>query len=239
MKQTKMAWLAGLVLVAAAMWGTGCSSLTPEALEAGAAQARKLAGTAGIEERLAAVEERMAAGEERDRLAYAFTWLTAEKAGITETAARDWLAGRTAPSEDEAEEPAADVDAVEFAKLKWKFGGKDGSKAALSSPRLSGLKAGSKSISYKWEQGLSDWGLSNGDAGALACLFVERSDGEIVGGKFDWVSTSRSSRGLENIFEGYSGWTLDGVPNPAKCYFVVLSSDGRKRSNIVGAEWKR
>jgi len=211
---------------------TGCSTLSPKALDGAAAQARKLAGTEGLAERLVALEE-------QGRMTYAFTWMTAEKAGISETEARDWLAGKTAPDGEEEETPAADVDAVEFARLEWKFGGVDGSRAALSSPRLSGLKAGASSISYKWEKGLGDWGLSNGDAGALACLFVEREDGGIVGGKFDWVSTSRSNRPLKNVLEGYVGWTLEGVPNPCKCYFVVISQDGRKRSNVIGAEWKR
>ena len=231
MKKRNRTWMAGLAAAMALL--TGCAALTsPEAQEAVAAQARKLAGTDGLEARLAAIEE-------QSRLTYAFTWLSAEKAGITETAARDFLAGRTAPADDEAEEPAADVDAIDFASLQWKFGGFDGAKAKLDSPRLSGLKAGSKSISYKWETGLSCWGLSNGDAGALACFFVEREDDSVVGGKFDWVSTSRATRNLTNVFEGYGGWSLDGVPNPAKCYFVVVSKDGRKRSNIVGAEWKR
>lgn len=233
MKKWRMAVVAAAAVLAAGICG-GCAALSQavESPEELAAQARRAIGTEAIAERLDALEEQ--AG-----LTYAFTWLTAEKAGITETAARDFLAGRTAPADDEDEEPAADVDAIDFARLDWTFGGFDGSKAKLDSPRLSGLKAGSKSISYKWKTGLSGWGLANADAGALACFFVERDDGSVVGGKFDWVSTSRATRNLTNVFEGYHGWSLDGVPNPAKCYFVVVSSDGRKRSNIVEAEWKR
>ena len=231
LKNRKALWKTCVMAVFAAVL-TGCSSLSPEALDGAAAQARKLAGTEGVLERLAALEE-------QGRMTYAFTWLTAEKAGISETEARDWLEGKTAPDGEEEKTPAADVDAVEFALVEWTLGGVDGSRAALSSPRISGLKAGAKSLSYKWEEGLDDWGLSRDDAGALACFFVEREDGEIVGGKFDWVSTSRSSRGLENVFGGYGGWTLEGVGNPCKCWFVVVSKDGRKRSNVVGAEWKR
>ena len=218
---------------------TGCSTIrkiwtSEETQSAIAADVQRLAGT----DKLAA---KFDAAEERAQLAYAFTWLTAEKQGITETDARDFLAGKTKP-EDEAEEAEpvpADVDAVDFALLQWKFGGVDGSKAKLDSPRVADLRASDSSIRYTWKTGLSGWGLANADAGALACLFVERSDGSIVGGKFDWVSTSRSSRGLENVFGGYNGWSLEGVPNPTRICFVVLSADGRKRSNVVSAEWSR
>lgn len=227
-----------MFLLALLLFSSGCSTLrkvwTSEETQAAiAADVQKLAGT----DKLA---ERFDAAEERAELMYAFTWLAAQKQGITETDARDWLAGRSGQAEDvQDEEAEQDVDALDFAALQWEFGGVDGSKAKLDSPRLSGLKAGSKTISYKWEKGLSGWGLADGDAGALACFFVEREDGSVVGGKFDWVSTSRNTRGLENVFEGYSGWTLEGVPNPCKCYFTVVSKDGRKRSNVIGAEWKR
>lgn len=235
MKKRIWTWLAA-VLAAAAF--SGCAAFTsPEAqeqIQEGLAKtARKLAGT----DELGA---KFDAAAERAELTYAFVVLAAEKQGITETQARDWLAGRSeSPEESEESEGPADVDAAEFSSLQWKFGGVDGSKARLDSPRLSGLKAGGESISFKWESGLSAWGLADGDAGALACWFVEREDGSIVGGKFDWVSTSRSTRGLGNVFEGYHGWTLEGVPNPCKAYFVVVSKDGKKRSNVVGAEWKR
>ena len=96
------------------------------------------------------------------------------------------------------------------------------------------------SLGYSWSgDTLASWGLSNGDAGAYACLFVLRSDGKWVGGKFDWISTSRTSRGLENIYNGYGGWSLAGVPNPCSCAFVIVSGDGKKRTNVIGGSWSR
>lgn len=228
--------LAAAVLAACAL--SGCAGLTsPEAqeqIQEGLAKtARKLAGT----DELGA---KFDAAAERAELTYAFVVLSAEKQGITETQARDWLAGRETGDADEDEEDAKDVDAVEFASLQWKFGGFDGSRAKLSSPRISGLKAGASGISYKWDVGLSGWGLAKDDTGgAMACWFVEKEDGSIVGGKFDWISTSRRTRDFKNVLTGYVGWTLEGVPNPCKAWFVVVSLDGKKRSNVVGAEWKR
>ena len=233
MKRLKMAWLAGLVLAA---WFTGgCAALkSPETQEAIVQQAQKLVGTDQV-------LQRFDAAEERQQLTYAFAWLTAEKAGITETQARDWLAGRGQGGDGDArdEEDAKAVDAVEFSSLRWEFGGVDGSRAKLSTPRISGLKASASGISYKWDANLSSWGLATDQAEAMACWFVEKEDGSIVGGKFEWIATSRRTRSLENVLTGYGGWKLDGVPNPCRCWFVVVSKDGKLRSNVVGTEWKR
>ena len=206
-----------------------------------AADVQRIAGTDAIAANTAGLADRVGVLEDQARLTYGLVGAIARAQGITATDARDWAAAQD-PAPPEEEEKPADADnpdAVDFGKLAWKVGGKDCHGAKLDSPRLSRLKASAKGISYKWDTGLSGWGLSNAEAGALACLFVERSDGAIVGGKFDWVSTSRASRGFENIFAGYNGWSLEGVPNPCRIYYVVVSSDGRKRSNIVSAEWKR
>ena len=229
--------LATIVCLAlAALAAGGCAALrAPETQEQFAAQAQKLVGTDKV-------LQRFDAAEERAQLAYAFSWLMAEKQGISETQARDWLAGRSSDdseSSEDSEESPADVDDADFAQFQWKFGGVDGSKAKLSSPRISGLKVGASSISYKWDKDLSAWGLAKDQATALACWFVEKEDGSIVGGKFEWIATSRRTRSLDNVLTGYGGWKLDGVPNPCRCWFVVVSEDGKLRSNVVGAEWKR
>jgi hypothetical protein len=201
-----------------------------------ASQVRKLTGA----ERLESLEDRVSALADQQQLIYGYAASLAAAQGITPTAARDWVSEQDGAEEEmEAVEPAEEVDAIEFGKLQWSFGGVKGGKAELSSPRLSELKASATSISYTWDVGLAGWGLAHSEAGALCCWFVEKENGEIVGGKFDWVSTSRRTRSLENVLDGYKGWSLDGVPNPTKCFLVVISSDGRKRSNVVGAEWKR
>lgn len=95
-------------------------------------------------------------------------------------------------------------------------------------------------MSYRWTgPTLRSWGLSDGNAGALACFFVQRADGRWVGGKFDWISTSRTTRGFENIRARYRGWTLSGVPNPCPCAFVIVSSNGKKRTNVIAGTWRR
>ena len=121
--------------------------------------------------------------------------------------------------------------------LVFRYGGVDGS-AAKEDPRcrISGLRIGRDSLSFKWETGIpSDW--RRGDTGkgpmVLSCAFCQASDGRWIGGKFDWIDTARSSRPLENIRTGYGGWNAaawDAAPRRAFC---ILSADGRMRSNLI------
>ena len=131
------------------------------------------------------------------------------------------------------------MDAVSYGSLNWTYGGvKHASASFDSSVILSGLSFSSSSLSFTYVKDLSNWGLSFGDAGALACLFVQKADGSWVGGKFDWISSSRTSRGLSHT-SNYNGWTLAGVPNPCAAAFVIVSADGKKRSNVLAGTWSR
>lgn len=134
--------------------------------------------------------------------------------------------------------PAATVDQLDYALLRWQYGGVNASGAKLDSPRLSSLSCNGRAVSYRWDVGMSGWGLSNGDAGAICAVFFER-DGKWIGGKFDWVSVSRSNRELKHV-ETYNNWPSSGIKLPwrGRVAFVVVSADGRRRSNVVIAEAK-
>ena len=131
------------------------------------------------------------------------------------------------------------IDAVDYSLLRWEYGGFNGSRATLDSPRLSNLtlRNGNR-IHYRWDVGLDGWGLGRADAGALACVFFDRN-GKWVGGKFDWVSTSRSDRELKHV-QSYSNWPSSGITLPwgGKVAYVVVSPDGKRRSNVVVSEAK-
>ena len=151
---------------------------------------------------------------------------------------RDWRDSQTnAPAVPPG---AQDADEAEYSAFTWAYGGFDGSRAALSEPRIASLRMdGMSGLSYRWAgPDLSVWGLGHTDAGALACLFVRRSDGSWIGGKFDWISSSRTTRDFKNL-GGYNGWTLAGIPNPCRAAFVIVSADGRRRSNVITADWRR
>jgi hypothetical protein len=127
-------------------------------------------------------------------------------------------------------------DELNYGLLKWKYGGFNGSNATLDpNVQISGLtNRGGKHLFYRWEKGLSAWGMSHTDhTGAICAAFFEK-DGEWIGGKFDWVSTSRSDRELKHV-EYYNNWGSSGIRLPwgGKVAFVVVSKDGRKRSNVL------
>lgn len=143
------------------------------------------------------------------------------------------------PDPETPADPAPSVDQADFSALKWQYGGFNGAGARLDSPRLSNLRSTGSRLYYKWDVDLSVWGLGHGDPGALCCAFFERPNGTWVGGKFDWVSTSRTDRELKHV-EYYSNWGSSGIKLPwrGRVAFVVVSADGRRRSNVLVAEAK-
>ena len=139
-------------------------------------------------------------------------------------------------------------DEVKFSDMRWTFGGFKGAKAISDAQVMIGkLKIAGKGMSYEYMNGSSlrgwgferSWGMADTSAEALACLFVQRSDGIWVGGKFDWISTSRKTRKFTNVFNGYHGWTLDGVPNPCKAAFCIVNPATGARTNVIAGDWKR
>ena len=131
-------------------------------------------------------------------------------------------------------------DAVPFGAFRWSYGGINGSGAKQTSATIKGLSMSKNGLSFGWGSGkLSSWGLSDDALGAYACLFVQDASGAWVGGKFDWISGSRSSRDFINVYGGYGGWNLSNVPNPCSAAFVVISADKKKRTNVIATTWKR
>ena len=162
--------------------------------------------------------------------------------------------------EDEIEEPdippdwgelpeAPDnyLDEENFNAFDWNYGGFKGEKSVWggdpgngSGPVIGNLRIGKEGLSFDYENGLSGWGLDYDDySGALACLFVKDNDGNWIGGKFDWISTSRQTRDFKNIYSGYNGWNLANVPKTTTAAFVIVSKDGKWRSNVITALWER
>ena len=137
-------------------------------------------------------------------------------------------AGASADSASAASSPSP--------SLVWRYGGFDGSKAAEDPAcRISGLKVGSSSLSLKWETGVpASWAANKTEKGNLVVVAAfYQSGGKWIGGKFDWIDASRSSRSLENIMDGYGGWDASAWRAAKKHALVVVSADGKKRSNLV------
>lgn len=130
-------------------------------------------------------------------------------------------------------DPAPPAPAIDF-----RYGGFDGSKAAEDpNTQIGGLTVSKSGMRYKWTRGdLGNWGLGNTDAGALICAFY-RDGSRWVGGKFDWISTSRTTRGWENIEGRYNGWEPDKFFGADRVAVCICSKDGRRRTNLAEAPW--
>ena len=101
--------------------------------------------------------------------------------------------------------------------------------------RVSGLKIGRDSLSFRWETKIpGDWARKDAGKGpmVLACAFIWYGD-RWVGGKFDWIDEHRSSRPLANIHDGYHGWDAGAWAAAKRRAFCVVSADGKLRSNLT------
>ena len=120
----------------------------------------------------------------------------------------------------------ASSDAVDFASLDWAWGGFQGKSAKpVAGVEIGSLKVSGGGMSYKWiAGGCEKLGASNREDAdhTLACLFV-RIGGKWQGGKFDWTSTSRTSRDFKNVRDGAYA-------------FCIVSKDGKKRTNVIVQE---
>ena len=127
-------------------------------------------------------------------------------------------------------------DAVDYSLLDFRWGGFKGGKAKLADrPRIKGLKVTLDGLSYSWSQGgCEDLGADNaGDAGCTICALFCFVSGKWVGGKFDWISTSRRTRSFENIHGGYNGWDPSALSSATQYAFVIVSKNGKARTNVI------
>ncbi len=141
------------------------------------------------------------------------------------------------PADAPVDTPAADTgDEVAFGALQWRYGDFNGGSAARDpNVQISALTMhNGNRLYYRWDKGLSAWGMAHSDhSGAICAAFFE-INGAWVGGKFDWVSTSRSDRELKHV-ESYKNWTSSGIRLPwrGRVAFVVVDKAGKRRSNVL------
>lgn len=134
------------------------------------------------------------------------------------------------------EQVQSQSDNDKFAELNWFYGGfRAGNPVRVSSAIIADLKVKSNGLSYRWVSGGCEDLGANGAHNAsetLACLFC-LINGKWVGGKFDWISTSRTTRDFKNIATGYNGWDAAAIDKAEAFRFVIVSKDGTKRTNVI------
>lgn len=127
-------------------------------------------------------------------------------------------------------------DADAYDELHWLYGGFRGQGAEWDMDcEIADLKIGSH-LSYRWVNGgcetLGAMGGKGDASHTLACLFCF-INGKWVGGKFDWISTSRTTRDFHNIQTEYKGWDKNAIAKAEAFRFVIVSKDGKKRTNVI------
>lgn len=120
--------------------------------------------------------------------------------------------------------------------LDYRFGGFHG-EASLEDPaaQIASLAVSANGMAYAWTSGGCEalGAKDRTDASAtLACIFYRDGD-RYVGGKFDWISTSRTTRDFHNIDTAYHGWNADAFHAAKEYAFCIVSKDGRRRTNII------
>ena len=66
----------------------------------------------------------------------------------------------------------------------------------------------------------------------FAVFYWDEAEKKWIGGKMDWCDENRTSRDMENIYDGYNGWKSAGWEAAKKRAFCVVSADGKFRSNV-------
>ncbi len=141
--------------------------------------------------------------------------------------------------------PDNKADEVDYASLRWEFGGFNGSKAPMdANTRISNLTFRGNSLYFKFAQGscvsLGAKSASDTDS-VMVCVFFKDASGSWRGGKFDWIADNRNAtRELHHVNGStpYSNWQSSWIPNPAESCFVLVSMQGR-RSNVIKGRWQR
>jgi len=152
---------------------------------------------------------------------------------------------RPAPVEDAENERTPDIydgeqspSAPPAPPIRWTCGGFDGSRAVETpDAQVGGVKMDAKGMTYKWTAGGCEalGAVSPRDySHTVACAFYWDGSGW-VGGKFDWVSTSRTSRDFANIKDGYHGWSWRAFVDAERRAFCIVSADGKRRTNLAEA----
>lgn len=114
--------------------------------------------------------------------------------------------------------------------------GHPNSSGAVEDPhvQIKNFKMSRSGMSYSWASTtkLEVWGLPYTQAGALAVAgWFDGKEWKCA--KFDWISSSRTTRDWINVNSGYNGFNPNAFFGAQKHCFFIMSSDGRKRSNII------
>lgn len=152
--------------------------------------------------------------------------------GSSSAPAADPAAETTEPPNRQTTEPAETLD------FRW-GGFKGGNAVEDPGAQIGSVRMTSKGMSYKWKKGgcetLGATSRTDCDHTLVCAFFWDAKAKKWVGGKFDWISTSRLSRDWKNIRDGYAGWNADKFFAATRHAFCIVSKDGKRRTNLAEA----
>lgn len=102
--------------------------------------------------------------------------------------------------------------------------------------QITGFKMDKKGMSYKWVKGGCEQlgAKDKQDAGMTLAVCGYSTNGiDFHVTKFDWISTSRTTRSWENVYEHYNGINPDMFFNAPKRCFFICDKHGSYRTNIL------
>lgn len=143
------------------------------------------------------------------------------------------------PGQTEPAPETSAADQVDYSLLQWTCGGFAAQNAVpCSAVAIADLRVTASGMSYRYAQGdltaLSPVN-SHANADCIAALFC-RVAGVWQGGKFDWISSDRLTRDWHNVRGAYKGWSGDMLSAADAFAFVIVSADGRRRTNVILSE---
>lgn len=116
------------------------------------------------------------------------------------------------------------------------FGSPNCSKATEDpNAQIKDLKIDKNGLSYRWAKGgCENLGATSKSDYSHTLAVAGYGDGKTFRcSKFDWISTSRTTRSFENIYDGYNGFDAGAFFHAQKRCFFIMSKDGKRRTNIL------
>ena len=111
-----------------------------------------------------------------------------------------------------------------------------GSCRLCSDAVIKDFKMDKKGMSYKWAKGGCEQlgAKDKTDAGATLAVCGYSNNGiDYHVSKWDWISTSRTTRSWENVYDHYNGINPDTFFEAAHHCFFICDKHGNYRTNIL------
>lgn len=142
------------------------------------------------------------------------------------------------PSIDEATTQPSEKDMQDPRDIKLhSFGSPNVGKARYNTDcQIKDFKMDDRGMSYKWVKGGCEalGAKDKTDAGMTLAVCGYSTNGiDFHVCKFDWISTSRTTRSWENVKEHYNGINSDLFFNAPKRCFFICDRNGSYRTNIL------